>query len=209
MLPALLQPHVKASDGPVAGRTTAELVALLGTPTGSGAGPAGEAAGRRGELRLLDALIRLGPYGDGFGATPDGLTLDRVAEHEHGLDLGPLAPRLPQVLRTPSGRVELAPAEILADLPRLRAALAEPVDGLRLVGRRHLRSNMVEVTDRIRPGAVSLPHGWGHDGGGRLTVAGTADGSGGANTNVLTPPEVDPLSGTAILNGISVTVRPA
>ena len=44
--------------------------------------------------------LRTGPYGDGFGADPDGLTLDRLATHEHGLSLGPLQPRLPEVLRT-------------------------------------------------------------------------------------------------------------
>jgi anaerobic selenocysteine-containing dehydrogenase len=62
----------------------------------------------------------------------------------------------------------------------------------------------VEVTDRIRPGVVSLPHGWGHSGTGQ-TVAVRA---GGANVNVLTPPDVDPLSGTAVLNGYPVTVTP-
>jgi anaerobic selenocysteine-containing dehydrogenase len=62
----------------------------------------------------------------------------------------------------------------------------------------------VEVTDTIRPGVVSMPHGWG-DGNGdvRMRVASTQPA---ANSNVLTPAEVDPLSGNAILNGIAVTV---
>ena len=65
-----------------------------------------------------------------------------------------------------------------------------------------------EVTDAIRPGVVSLPHGWGNDAdGARLAVAGLRPGT---NSNVLTDDaQVDPLSGTAVLNGIPVTVRAA
>jgi anaerobic selenocysteine-containing dehydrogenase len=58
------------------------------------------------------------------------------------VDLGPLEPRLPDALRTPSGRIELAPERIVADLGRLRAALDRPRNGgIVLVGRRQLRSN--------------------------------------------------------------------
>jgi len=91
---------------------------------------------------LVDVMIRTGHYGDWFGAVPDGLSLDVLAANPHGVDLGPLVPRLPAALRTPSGRVELAPAPVLADLDRLRGALDPPDPGaLVLVGRRHLRSN--------------------------------------------------------------------
>ncbi len=68
-------------------------------------------------------MLRTGPYGDAFGANPDGLTLELLEGNPHGVDLGPLEPRLPEVLRTPSGRVELAPEPIVADLDRLRAGL--------------------------------------------------------------------------------------
>jgi anaerobic selenocysteine-containing dehydrogenase len=96
----------------------------------------------RGPERLLDILLRCGPYGDGFGARPDGLTLAALEDAPHGIDLGPLEPRLPELLRTPSGRIELAPKPIVCDVERLRAALARaPEDGLVLVGRRQLRSN--------------------------------------------------------------------
>ena len=66
----------------------------------------------------------------------------------------------------------------------------------------------VEVTEAIRPGVVSIPHGWGHDlPGVRLAVAGR---HAGVNSNVLAEEDrFDPLSGTAVLNGIPVTVRPA
>jgi anaerobic selenocysteine-containing dehydrogenase len=96
---------------------------------------------RRGPERLVEIMLRTGPYGDGFGAKPDGLTLARLEASPHGVDLGALAPRLPEVLRTPSGRVELAPPEILADVPRLRSRLQRMDAGFRLVGRRDLRSN--------------------------------------------------------------------
>jgi anaerobic selenocysteine-containing dehydrogenase len=65
----------------------------------------------------------------------------------------------------------------------------------------------VEITDAIRPGVVSLPHGWGHGvAGTRLGVAGARAG---VNSNVLADHEaLDPLSGTSVLNGIPVTVEP-
>ena len=63
----------------------------------------------------------------------------------------------------------------------------------------------VEVTDAIRPGVVSMPHGWGHDKPGtRMAVA---NGSPGANTNALSLPEfIDEPSGNGALNGIPVSV---
>jgi anaerobic selenocysteine-containing dehydrogenase len=66
----------------------------------------------------------------------------------------------------------------------------------------------VEVTDRVMPGVVSLPHGWGHDvPGTRLSVAATSPG---VNSNVLTDEFViDPLSGNSVLNGIPVEIKPA
>ena len=99
-------------------------------------------ADRRGPERILDLMLRSGPYGDRFGADPSGLRLDALESSPHGVDLGPLEPRLPGVLRTPSGRIELAPEAIVADVPRLAAALDRPVNGqVVLVGRRQLRSN--------------------------------------------------------------------
>lgn len=66
----------------------------------------------------------------------------------------------------------------------------------------------VEVTEAIKPGVVSMPHGWGHGRPGtRMTVA---NGSPGVNTNVLSPPEfLDEPSGNGALNGIPVTVAAA
>ena len=63
----------------------------------------------------------------------------------------------------------------------------------------------VEVTDAIKRGVVSLPHGWGHDKAGtRMAVAKQHPG---VNTNVLSPGGfVDVLSGNAAVNGIPVSV---
>jgi anaerobic selenocysteine-containing dehydrogenase len=117
--------QAEAAAGTV-GKTPDEILAAL--------------APRRGPERLLDLMLRTGPYGDGFGARPDGISLATLEANPHGLDLGPLVPRIPEVLRTPSGKIELAPDAILADLPRLRARL-HPRTGFTLVGRRNLRTN--------------------------------------------------------------------
>jgi anaerobic selenocysteine-containing dehydrogenase len=97
--------------------------------------------GGRGPERMLDYLVRTGPYGEGYGRNRDGLSLTELRRHPHGIDLGPLRPRIPEVLATPSGNVELAPETITADLARLEAAATPRNGGLVLVGRRHLRSN--------------------------------------------------------------------
>ncbi len=95
----------------------------------------------RGPERLLDLTLRTGPHGDLYGARPGGLSLEEVARHPDGLDFGPLRPRLDEVLRTPSGRIELVPEAIVSDLPRLAARLRDPAPPLVLVSRRDLRSN--------------------------------------------------------------------
>lgn len=92
-------------------------------------------------LASLDLMLRTGPYGDGFGARPGGLSLATLAAAPHGVDLGPLEPRWEEAITTPNGRVQLAPPAIISDLPRLAAAMAAPVeDSLLLVGRRQLRT---------------------------------------------------------------------
>lgn len=101
-------------------------------------------APQRGIERLLDLRLRSGPYGDGFGSHPGGLTFATVRDHPHGVDLGPMRPRLPEVLRTPSGRVELAPPQLVAALAEAESLLRSgpPAAGrVVIVGRRQLRSN--------------------------------------------------------------------
>jgi anaerobic selenocysteine-containing dehydrogenase len=87
------------------------------------------------------------------------------------------------------------------------------VDGgrARITGKAQQRGALealVEVSDTMMPGVISLPHGWGHDmAGTRLTVAAVQPG---ANLNaVLDDAARDPLSGNAVLSGVAVAVRPA
>ena len=98
---------------------------------------------RAGVDRILDLRIRSGPYGDGFGSHPEGLTLQHLMDAPHGIDLGPLQPRLPEVLRTPSGRIDVAPGVLLEALTDAALTLKNAPSGPRftLVGRRQLRSN--------------------------------------------------------------------
>jgi anaerobic selenocysteine-containing dehydrogenase len=99
----------------------------------------GETAGAD---RIFDVMIRSGPFGDAFGAVPDGLTLERVKQHPHGLDLGPLTEMLPGVLRTPDSLIDLAPRPLVDDVQRLERWMAESTQAgsLLMIGRRHTRS---------------------------------------------------------------------
>lgn len=124
----LLTAASSSSDPATAGRDVEELRSFLDD--------------KAGPERHLDVMLRTGPYGDGFGAKPDGLTLDTLIAHPHGIDLGPLQPRLEQVLRTPSGMIELMAPPIVKDLERLKAfSDSESQPDLLLIGRRQLRSN--------------------------------------------------------------------
>jgi anaerobic selenocysteine-containing dehydrogenase len=124
----LVQKAVQRSGSNVEGRDPDELLTALSS--------------RRGPERILDLMLRSGPYGDGFGADPSGLSLEVLEAAPHGVDLGPLQPRIPEVLRTASGKIELAPEPIVGDVARLRSSLARRDSGqMVLVGRRDLRSN--------------------------------------------------------------------
>jgi anaerobic selenocysteine-containing dehydrogenase len=196
----------------------------------------------------LDQMLR---------ASPAGMSLAEVEAQPNGVDLGPLRPNLAARIRTPAKRIHAVPEPLAEELTRFAADLdATPGGALRLIGRRHVRSNnswlhnsarlvkgpdrctlmihpddaaargitdgaMVTVTSRVgqvtaaaevssdmMPGAVSLPHGWGHgrDGVGWHTAAAHP----GVSLNDLTDPErYCRLSGNAVLNATPVTVEPA
>jgi anaerobic selenocysteine-containing dehydrogenase len=241
---SMLSSAVKDAHGRVFGRSVDELDAMLDEDV-------------TGPERLLDIMLRTGPYGDGFGTVEGGLTLDVLIENPHGVDLGPLQPnRIPDLLRTPSGKIELAPPLLMADIPRLRASLTRTWHEMVLVGRRHVRSNnswmhnirvltkghhrctmqihpddaarlgiadggtarvtsrvgevvvAAEHTDGIRPGVISIPHGFGQQMPGvQLSIATAYEG---VNTNLLTDEYfVDAISGNIALNGVPVTVTAA
>jgi anaerobic selenocysteine-containing dehydrogenase len=245
---SMVNSAVKDSNSNICGRDAEEMMQELSRN------------GQRGPARMIDFMLRTGPYGDAFGAAIGGATLQLLKENPHGIDYGALQPRIPEILRTPSGKVELAPEVLINDLDRLYdvvgSGVVDTVSGrnLLLIGRRHLRSNnswmhninvlvkgksrctlimhpvdalargvndgdvvsvqsrvgevsvAVEISDTIRPGVVSLPHGWGHDAeGSQMQVALRVAG---VNSNILTDHEaLDPLSGTSVLNGIPVAVH--
>ena len=241
-LEGLVRHGVSDASSNIHGRDADEIIAML------------NASGRRGTARTLDYMLQTGPYGAAFGANPGGASLQLLLDNPHGVDYGALEPRLPEALRTKSGKIELAPDVLLADVPRLINAVDEfAARDMVLIGRRHLKSNNswmhnintlmkgemscslqmhpddaarfgvsdggdavvtsrvgsltvpVEVTDAVRPGVVSLPHGWGHNMPG--TRLGVAAGKPGVNSNVLTDHRaIDPLSGTSVLNGIPVSI---
>jgi len=99
--------------------------------------------GLKGPQRALEVALRSGPYGDQFGRKLEGLTLAKVmaSNPSGGIDLGELLPRIPEMLRTPSGKVELAPPSLLADMARAVADLAKPAPDLVIIGRRDVRTN--------------------------------------------------------------------
>jgi anaerobic selenocysteine-containing dehydrogenase len=124
---AYLVDRAVGPNGTLAGRSSEDIMAALG-----GRGPVEQ---------ILDFRLRAGPYGDRFGDRPDGLSLEALEKNPHGVDLGPLVPRLPNGLRTQSGKVELAPEEIVEHVPRLLEQLDKAPDEIVLIGRRQLRSN--------------------------------------------------------------------
>ncbi|WP_433600590.1 molybdopterin-dependent oxidoreductase [Nocardia sp. CA-135953] len=121
-----------------------------------------ELIGSNSTEQRIDLMLRLGPYGEWNAAASDGpasgglrdhggpwerrgrystLNLQVLLDNPHGVDLGPLQPRLPGVLRTASKQVELAPQPLLDDVARMRARLADAAPDVVLIGRRQLRSN--------------------------------------------------------------------
>ncbi|HYJ88719.1 MAG TPA: molybdopterin oxidoreductase family protein [Pyrinomonadaceae bacterium] len=111
-----------------------------------------------GPERILDLGLRLGPYGAKANPFSKGLTLRKLKQAVHGIDLGPLRSCLPERLRTADKRIELAPEVLVKDVERVKEKLlnwtgrpasnsssgdaSDQSNGnLLLIGRRQLRSN--------------------------------------------------------------------
>ena len=210
--------------------------------------------------RLYDLLLRCGEYGDGYGAYPDGISLDWLQAQPSGASLGPMAPgRLPGALATPDGCIHLSPEPFVEDMARLQTAVAEgrfDAGRFLLINRRHPRSNNswmhnlhplikgpdrclawlhpddaealgisdgqrlrirsrvgeialpVALTDTVRPGVVSVPHGFGH--GDPAVRQQLASRRAAANVNMLSDDaDCDRPSGNAAFNGVPVTLSVA
>lgn len=205
--------------------------------------------------QLIDLGLRLGSRGKKQPGRAK-LSLKKLKQNPHGIDLGALEPRLPERLFTKDKKIHCAVPELLADTKRAQALLSNDESNgeiLRLIGRRHIRSNnswmhnferlvkgkercqllihpddaqkrglgdgaraalrsrvgMVEITvmhsTDMMPGAVCLPHGWGH------TRVGTSQSiarrHAGVSLNDVTDEMIlDPVSGNASLVGVEVSV---
>jgi anaerobic selenocysteine-containing dehydrogenase len=232
---------------PAGGKYDWEIFNGLGAAYAKAAGV--EFKGLPEPLAMIDAGLRSGPYAK-------TLSLDVLKAAPHGVDLGALEPSLLERLETPDRKIACAPETFVADLKRVESELlarGAAHDELRLVGRRHLRSNnswmhnahrltkgprrdqlwihpedaaqrsivdgeqvklasrvgeisvAARVTDRVMPGVVCLPHGFGQARAGvRLAVASALPGA--SYNDVSDEEAVDPVSGNAALNALPVRV---
>lgn len=133
-------------DWQILARLTAELLPL---PLPRVTRPAVVAAfDRLSPLRIWAMAVATGPHGV-LRRGPRGLTLRKIRAARGGVDLGPLQPRLRTLIATEDKRVQLAPPVLVAQARELLDGAGsggpseEGPDGfdLRLIGRRHLRSN--------------------------------------------------------------------
>ncbi len=113
MMEQMVESEVARPSSPIHGRDKTEILDALSVWEWSD--------------QIIDFRLRVGQHGDGFGATPDGLTLRTlIDEHPSGADFGPLVPRFPDAIKTVSGTVELAPQPIVDDMDARRNAFRRP-----------------------------------------------------------------------------------
>lgn len=124
----MMATFVGIPDTPCAGVTVDEARAKLSTEPGI--------------ERLLDLMLRSGPYGDAFDDNADGLNLVKLSECKQAIDLGALEPRLPEMIRKDHGRLKLVHDLLVTDIDRLRTSMIErrQKDRLVLIGRRQLQN---------------------------------------------------------------------
>ena len=68
------------------------------------------------------------------------IDFEELMKEQHGMDLGPLKPQLPERLKNEEKRINLAPKLLVDDLQRLLKS-ENRKDGYLLIGKRHLRDN--------------------------------------------------------------------
>ena len=66
---------------------------------------------------ILDMELKKGPYGQ------QGMSLQKLIDNPHGIDIGPLLPCLSERIKTANGNIDLFPAVYQDDLPRLQAVM--------------------------------------------------------------------------------------
>lgn len=93
--------------------------------------------------KMMNALLRIGPYGDRFGLRRGGLNPQKLKDNPHGIVLAEHAPHgvLSDVVAHKGGKVCLNPAEIITEIARLGTAPStSPQFPLSAIGIRELRS---------------------------------------------------------------------
>jgi len=94
----------------------------------------------------LDLALKTGSYGvwGGRFMKKNGISLKRLKKTPEGIELSPLTKVLPKRLFTKNKRIELAPPLFIKELEKVKELLTpQPKEKypLKLIGRRHLRSN--------------------------------------------------------------------
>ena len=88
---------------------------------------------------ILDMELKSGPYGE------EGMSLQKLIDNPHGIDIGPLMPCIEERIKTAEGRVDLFPQLYVDDLPRLNAVKSHPARDenypFDLIGRRLVKSH--------------------------------------------------------------------
>ena len=86
-------------------------------------------------------MLRLGPYGDAFGAKPDGLTLDGSRPHRTASTSVRCSPGCPKCSEHHAAESNSRPSRWSPTRRGFATRSAGGADGFVLIGRRHLRSN--------------------------------------------------------------------
>lgn len=69
---------------------------------------------------ILDKELKDGPYGE------QGMSLQKLKDNPHGIDIGPLMPCIEERIKTAGGKIDLLPQLYVDDLPRLNAVMSKP-----------------------------------------------------------------------------------